>query len=123
MMSPDFKMTRDGNDHSFTLYSNGYRLVAKESDEELPSGYPYCYKFGIVSFDGNGNYARMGIGKVKRNDANSFTDGIEKQMVCLQEERRNAEAGIEELKRKLHAIDDFLEVLPQIFLNDGTKKD
>ena len=117
--SDDLKMTREGNDHSFTLSSNGYRLVVTEQEVELPKGYPYCCKFGIVSFDGNGEYAGIGIGKAKRNDAQSFADGMEKEIVSLQEARRDAEAEIEGLKRKIRAIDDFLEVIPQIFISDG----
>ncbi len=122
-MGSNLKITREGNDHSFTLASNGYRIVVTEKDDALPKGYPYCYKFGIISFDSKGNYAKMGIGKVKRNEATSFLDGIEKEMVSLQEEKDRIRNEIKELKRKINAIDDFLEALPQIFINDGIRDD
>ena len=118
-MEDGLKIEKQGNPHSFTMSSHGYRLVFKETDEELPPGYPYCYKFGILSFDSRGEYAGFGIGKKKRNSARSFLDGVEMEMLSLQKEKEQSMEAMRELERKMQAIDDFLEALPKVFIDDG----
>ncbi len=102
--------------HSFTLVSNGFRLVFKENERKYPQ-YGSC--FGITSFDNHGNYAQLGIGKAMRNDSTSFTNGVEKEMLHLEQMRKNAEAEIAYLQRKLKAINDFLDFMPKLMLEDG----
>lgn len=106
-----------GNRHSFTLESNGYRLMFREWDDLVVNF--YCEKFAVVSYDQNGDYAYLGIGKRRKNDCQSFADGVEKEMILLQHEKEQALNEIAELKRKVSAIDDFLSALPKVFLEDG----
>ena len=68
------------NRHSFTLESNGYRLVFHE-DKEKYRNESYCCRFSLVSYDKDDNYAYIGIGKKEQNDAASFADADEKEMM------------------------------------------
>jgi len=106
------------NRHSFTLESNGYRLVFHE-DEEKYRNEPYCCRFSLVSYDKNDDYAYVGIGKKEQNDAASFADAIEKEMLELSKKRKDISDDIEKLQRMLSAIDEFSEILPKIMLEDG----
>lgn len=117
--SEGLTIKRGNNRHSFTMSSHGYRLVVEENAERVPRNYPYCCKFGTVSFDEYGDYAGFGIGKREKNEATSFCDGMERQMMSLQEEKESTLQEIERLKQKVMAIDDFLNALPAIFIADG----
>lgn len=112
------KIKRTNKRHSFELESNGYRLVFEERESQYKNQ-PYFHYFGIVSFTPDGEYAHFGIGKWDRNNSTSFQDAIEKQMLALDEKRESTIKEIEELKRRIEALNEFQMGLSKIFLEDG----
>lgn len=116
------KIEKGKNRHSFTLESNGYRLIFLENSPQY-KGQPYCQRFGIVSIGPDGEYARIGIGKMEKNNANSFADAVEKQMVEIENRKDSLKKDMEELQRKFDAMTEFGEVLPKLFLENGVGDD
>ena len=114
----NIEMNENEGRHSFTLESNGFRLVFKEKPAQYKNQ-PYSHRFGIVSLDSHGNYAHFGIGKMEKNDCTSFPDAIEKQLVELDRCRDAVKDNIEYFQRKLNAINEFMEYLPKLFLENG----
>lgn len=109
------------NRHSFTMVSNGYRLVFNEEKVEWKNQ-PYYMRFSLVSYDENDNYAYFGIGKKEQNSASSFQDAVEKEMLELAMKKADIQEEIAKLQQKLDAINEFSEALPKIMLEDGYDK-
>ena len=108
------------NRHSFTIQCNGIRLVFIER-EPSSRNEPYQCRFSLLSYDADGDYANLGLGKEQQNDCQSFADAVEKEMLYLQEKREAMVAWIKECERIVGAIDGFAEALPRILLEDGVE--
>ena len=79
----------------------------------------YSHYFGITSYDEKGNYASFGIGKANYNNSNDFHEAIEKQMQEVEEFKEYMKHEQERIQKLLDALDEFGEILPQIYLEDG----
>lgn len=120
------------NRHSFTMESNGYRLLFEEIDDAagvMEKGMPYGACIRVMSYDGNGEYAHFGLGKRGHIGCTSFANAVEQEM---DEIKRNIdktpsdieylEGKIRDLKERDAAMREMLSALPKIFLDDGVDK-
>lgn len=108
------------NRHTFQLEHDGYVLSFEEWDKDsVPDSYPYAARLSIVSYDSDGRSGYFGIGKREKNGAESFADGVEKEMLELKEQMASVDEEIRRLRRKKSAMTRFLKVLPKIMLEDG----
>lgn len=116
------------NRHTFQLEHDGYVLSFEEweSDKDsVPDSRPYCARLSIVSYDSDGRGGYFGLGKREKNGAESFADGVEKEMLELKGKMASVDEEIRRLRRKKSAMARFLKALPKIMLEDGvdTKED